>query len=167
MSYHLVFCLFIICCWLVLSCLQSPWNWELVFYAADGVKMLRHSVASNWERVRLVHFFFQPLSGAIKQGDIFNRHHYHDYYRDTCLVGQTKPVTGITTIMRTAAIPVSLVRPILLLGSPAERWDKVLVAYDSPAVTRARQLWIAVCQMGQRLCPLFANYIKIGIINAL
>lgn len=43
----------------------SLWNCELVFSATDAVKMQRHSIVSDWERV-MMDIFFQSVCGAKK-----------------------------------------------------------------------------------------------------
>lgn len=87
------------------------WNCELILFAADEAKMLRHG------RV-MVAILFRTLNGAE------NQRACNASLADSTARGAT-------------ATPAPLARLGLLLWAPTERWDRLFVCYGLPALMTA------------------------------
>lgn len=99
---------------LVLLVFHASGTATMMFFPVSDVKVLRQCIASKCERLKVAGFFFfsVPECKFFVGG------------------GGLQRVFVVFTAIGTSVIPTPLARLDLLLGTPTEKWNRVLVSYN-------------------------------------
>lgn len=127
------------CFHMILLCLCNCKLGFFFFFGTPEVKVLCHSIMSDWKLV--VAAIFADLESCQKAGV------RNSYLADSPEIG--------TTVIPTAH------------GVSIERWDRVLTGYSSQTLTLTCQLWDTDCQIGLRirLITFMCSYIFLHLMG--